>query len=111
MLACVRIGALHNVVFAGFSAEALAGRMNDAQSVALITADESLRGGKKLRLKDTADAAVKLCPSVRNVFVMKGASGTSDVSLGANECYLQEEMAKESSECPPEMMDSEDHLF
>ncbi len=111
MLACGRIGALHNVVFAGFSAEALAGRMIDCGSVALITADEGVRGGKRLRLKDTADAAVAKCgAAVKTVLVMK-RTGASDVQMGPNEFYLEDEMAREAAECRPEMMNSEDTLF
>ncbi|MEQ2209944.1 Acetyl-coenzyme A synthetase 2-like, mitochondrial [Xenoophorus captivus] len=69
MLACARIGAVHTVVFAGFSSEALAGRIQDAQCRAVITCNQGVRGGRFIELKATVDTAVKSCPSVQNVFV------------------------------------------
>jgi len=71
MLACARIGAVHNVVFAGFSAESLRDRINDARCTTVITADEGVRGGKTIPLKRTVDEAVMACPTVRTVFVAR----------------------------------------
>ena len=71
MLACARIGAMHNIVFAGFSAESLASRINDSESKIVITTNQALRGGKAIELKKTVDAAVEKCPSITNVFVIK----------------------------------------
>uniref|UniRef100_A0AAY4E9X4 Propionate--CoA ligase n=1 Tax=Denticeps clupeoides TaxID=299321 RepID=A0AAY4E9X4_9TELE len=109
MLACARIGAVHMVVFAGFSSEALAGRVQDAQCKALITCDQGVRGGRVINLKATVDAAVKSCPSVQHVFV---ARRTGDrVPPGKLDVPLEEAMAKEPAECVPEAMGSEEPLF
>ncbi|KAJ8359562.1 hypothetical protein SKAU_G00160870 [Synaphobranchus kaupii] len=109
MLACARIGAVHTVVFAGFSAEALAGRIQDAQCKAVVTCNQGVRGGRVIELKATVDAAVKMCPSVQCVFVAQRTSNR--VPMTRLDILLEEEMAKERVECPPEMMDSEDMLF
>lgn len=71
MLACTRIGAVHSIVFAGFSAEALAARLDDSKCTAVFTMNEGLRGGKIISLKKTVDAAVKMAPSVKNTFVFR----------------------------------------
>ena len=71
MLACARIGAIHSVVFGGFSPEALAGRILDCDSHFLITADEGIRGGKTVPLKENSDKALEKCPDVKTVFVVK----------------------------------------
>ena len=78
MLACARIGAIHSVVFGGFSPDSLANRIQDCGSVALITADEGRRGGRKVALKVNADEALKTCPSVKNVIVVKVTGGDVD---------------------------------
>nr|XP_006638907.1 PREDICTED: acetyl-coenzyme A synthetase 2-like, mitochondrial [Lepisosteus oculatus] len=109
MLACARIGAAHMVVFAGFSAEALAGRIQDAQCKAVITCNQGLRGGRVVELKKTVDTAVKSCPTVRHVFVAQRTD--AKVPMGNLDIPLEEEMAKELPECPPEALDSEDMLF
>ncbi|CAH1793084.1 unnamed protein product [Owenia fusiformis] len=109
MLACARIGAIHNVIFAGFSAEALATRINDAAAETVITADQGLRGGKIIELKKTVDEAVSRCDCVKRVFVTQRTG--NDVSRTDLDFSLEEEMAKQHTECDPEPMDSEDFLF
>ncbi|CAL8297700.1 unnamed protein product [Merluccius merluccius] len=109
MLACARIGAVHNVVFAGFSSEALAGRIQDAQCKAVVTCNQAVRGGRTIDLKPTVDAAVRNCPSVKCVFVAQRTS--SPAPQGDLDVPLEEAMSRESADCPPEPMDSEDPLF
>ena len=76
MLACARIGVIHSVVFAGFSSESLASRINDSECKAVFTANQGVRGGKVIELKKTVDEAVKKCPSIQHVFVMKRTDAT-----------------------------------
>ncbi|NWY26330.1 ACS2L synthetase, partial [Pheucticus melanocephalus] len=109
MLACARIGAVHAVVFAGFSAESLADRIRDAQSETVITVNQGLRGGKIIELKKTVDQAVKQCPGVKRVLVSMRT--TSKVPMTALDVPLEEEMMKEDAYCEPAVMDSEDMLF
>ncbi|CAL8258808.1 unnamed protein product [Lota lota] len=109
MLACARIGAVHMVVFAGFSAEALAGRIQDAQCRVVLTCNQVVRGGRAIDLKATVDAAVRTCPSVQHVFVAQRTS--SPAPQGDLDVPLEEAMGRESADCPPEPMDSEDPLF
>ncbi|XP_053365700.1 acetyl-coenzyme A synthetase 2-like, mitochondrial [Clarias gariepinus] len=109
MLACARIGAVHTVVFAGFSSEALAGRIQDAECKVVITCNQGVRGGRVINLKATVDAAVKTCPSVKSVLVAQRTN--QSVPMGKLDTSLEEAMASESSVCPPEPMDSEDMLF
>ncbi|NXN56731.1 ACS2L synthetase, partial [Rynchops niger] len=109
MLACARIGAVHTVVFAGFSAESLAGRITDSGCKAVITYNQGVRGGRIVELKTTVDEAVKNCPSVKHVFVAQRTD--NKVQMGDRDIPLEEEMAKASSVCVPESMDSEDMLF
>uniref|UniRef100_A0A452IJZ1 Acetyl-coenzyme A synthetase n=1 Tax=Gopherus agassizii TaxID=38772 RepID=A0A452IJZ1_9SAUR len=109
MLACARIGAIHTVVFAGFSAESLAGRIIDSGCKAVITNNQGLRGGRAVELKKTVDEAVKNCPSIKHVFVAQRTDST--VHMGNRDIPLEEEMAKEAPVCAPESMDSEDILF
>jgi acetyl-CoA synthetase len=110
MLACARIGAIHSVVFAGFSDEALHGRIVDANCVAVITADEGLRGRKIIPLKRTVDSAVHEAPSVHTVFVVKRTGGPVAWHEG-RDVWLDQVMATQRPYCPPEHMDSEDPLF
>jgi acetyl-CoA synthetase len=110
MLACARIGAVHSVVFAGFSAESLRDRINDAKCKAVITADEGVRGKKLIPLKRMVDEAVMACPSVVNVFVAK-RTGNKIPFYPQRDIWLQEAMAAERPYCPVEHMDSEDTLF
>ncbi|XP_026513508.1 acetyl-coenzyme A synthetase 2-like, mitochondrial [Terrapene carolina triunguis] len=109
MLACARIGAIHTVVFAGFSAESLAGRIIDSGCKAVITYNQGVRGGRVVELKKTVDEAVKNCPTVKHVFVAQRTDST--VHMGNRDIPLEEEMAKEAPVCAPESMDSEDMLF
>ncbi|XP_010169296.2 acetyl-coenzyme A synthetase 2-like, mitochondrial, partial [Antrostomus carolinensis] len=109
MLACARIGAVHTVVFAGFSAESLAGRIMDSECKAVITYNQGVRGGRIIELKTTVDEAVKNCPSIKHVFVAQRTD--NKVQMGDHDIPLEEEMAKAPSVCTPESMDSEDMLF
>ncbi|OWF53758.1 Acetyl-coenzyme A synthetase 2-like, mitochondrial [Mizuhopecten yessoensis] len=109
MMACARIGAIHSVVFAGFSAEALAGRIIDADAETVITSDEGVRGGKIIPLKQTVDAAVANCPCVKRVFVYQRTG--NPVPMGKLDISLDKEMASQSDVCEPEKMGSEDLLF
>ncbi|KAJ8014298.1 hypothetical protein DPEC_G00038800 [Dallia pectoralis] len=109
MLACARIGAVHTVVFAGFSSEALAGRIQDAQCKAVITCNQGARGGRLIDLKPTVDTAVLNCPTVQHVFVAQ--RNTNSTPMGKVDILLEEAMGHESAECPPEPMESEDMLF
>uniref|UniRef100_A0A803VSY7 acetate--CoA ligase n=1 Tax=Ficedula albicollis TaxID=59894 RepID=A0A803VSY7_FICAL len=109
MLACARIGAVHTVVFAGFSAESLAGRIMDSGCKAVITYNQGVRGGRTIELKATVDEAVKNCPSIRHVFVAQRTD--NKVQMGDRDIPLEEEMTKADSICAPESMDSEDVLF
>ncbi len=110
MLACARIGAVHSVVFAGFSAEALRDRILDARCVAVITADEGVRGRKTIPLKRTVDEAVMACPSVKNVFVVR-RTGAKVPFYAPRDIWLDDAMKGERPYCPYEHMDSEDTLF
>ena len=110
MLACARLGAVHSVVFGGFSPDALAGRILDCQSHFLITADEGARGGKRVPLKANADQALASCPEVRRVFVVKRGGAAVQMREG-RDIWLNEAMARASPLCPPEKMSAEDPLF
>ncbi|MDT0650995.1 acetate--CoA ligase [Autumnicola edwardsiae] len=110
MLACARIGAIHSVVFAGFSATALATRTNDADCKMLITADGSFRGNKTLDLKGIVDKALEDCPNVETVLVAKRIDADINMKEGRDK-WLQPLLEEASSECEPEIMDAEDPLF
>ena len=110
MLACARIGAVHSVVFGGFSPDALAGRINDCDSTVLITADEGVRGGRAVPLKVNADAALASCPDCTVCVVVKRTGGDITMQAGRDVWY-HEEMAKASTDCPAEEMNAEDPLF
>ncbi len=110
VLACARIGAIHSVVFGGFSPESLVGRIKDCNSNFLITADEGLRGGRKVPLKANADAALKSCPSVKNALVVRRTGGKIDWVEG-RDLWYDEECAAASADCPPVEMGAEDPLF
>jgi acetyl-CoA synthetase len=110
MLACARIGAVHSVVFGGFSPDALAGRITDCQSEFIITADEGLRGGKAVPLKANVDAAVKQCSGVKNVIVLKRTGGPIEWTEGQDVWY-DELISKQPNVCEPEEMQAEDPLF
>jgi acetyl-CoA synthetase len=110
MLACARIGAIHSVVFGGFSPESLIGRIQDCDSTCIITADEGLRGGRKVPLKANADEALKKCPGVRTCIVVRRTGGQIGWVQGRDHWY-HELMAAASDDCPPEPMSAEDPLF
>jgi acetyl-CoA synthetase len=110
MLACARIGAVHSVVFAGFSVDSLVNRVEDCQSKVLITADEGLRGGKKVSLKANADETMKREPAVQTCIVVRHTGGQVPMTAG-RDVWLHEEMSKVSADCPPEPMNAEDPLF
>jgi acetyl-CoA synthetase len=110
MLACARIGAIHSVVFGGFSPDALAGRIIDCESKLVITADEGVRGGRTIPLKANTDAALKKCPSVEKMLVVKRTN--ADVAWDdQRDSWLHDEMDKVSADCPAEEMNAEDPLF
>ncbi len=110
MLACTRIGAVHSVVFGGFSPDSLAGRINDANSKLVITADEGLRGAKKVPLKVNTDEALKKCAGDEKVIVVRRTGGAVTMKAGRDVWY-HEEAAKVSTDCKPEKMKAEDPLF
>jgi acetyl-CoA synthetase len=110
MLACARIGAVHSIVFGGFSPDSVAGRILDCDSKFIITADEGLRGGKKVPLKANVDAALKQCPGVTDVLVVRHTGGNIEMKAGRDH-WLHEEAAKVSADCKPEEMNAEDPLF
>ena len=110
MLASARIGAVHSVVFGGFSPDSLAGRIDDCKSDFVITADEGIRGGKTIPLKANTDAAVAQCDHVKKVIVIKRTGGDIHMEPGRDVWY-HDEVAKVSSDCPPEEMGAEDPLF
>jgi acetyl-CoA synthetase len=110
MLACARIGAIHSVVFAGFSPDSLADRILDCESDYLITADEGRRAGKRVALKDNADQALERCPDVEHVLVVQNTGGDIDWD-DRRDHWLHDELETVSDECPVEEMDAEDPLF
>ena len=110
MLACTRIGAIHSVVFAGFSPDALKNRIQDADCSVLITADQSIRGGKKIPLKDQADQAIADCPQVHTCIVVQRGGETVDWDE-SRDLWYHVAMAEAATECPAEIMDAEDPLF
>ena len=110
MLACARIGAVHSVVFGGFSPDALAGRIQDCDSNMVITADEGLRGGKPVPLKANTDAALESCPDCNKVVVVRRTGG--DIGwVDGRDVWYHEAMADASADCPPEEMNAEDPMF
>ncbi|HEY5047283.1 MAG TPA: acetate--CoA ligase [Rhizomicrobium sp.] len=110
LLACARIGAVHSVVFAGFSPNSLAGRIVDCASTIVITADEGRRGGKTVPLKKNTDAALKSCPDVQTVIVVKRTGGAVNM-VEARDVWYHEEVAKVSADCACSEMGAEDPLF
>ena len=110
MLACARIGAVHSVVFGGFSPDALAGRIQDCDSNMVITADEGLRGGRPVPLKANTDAALESCPDCNKVVVVRRTGG--DIGwVDGRDVWYHEAMADASADCPPEEMNAEDPMF
>jgi acetyl-CoA synthetase len=110
MLACARIGAIHSVVFGGFSPDSLVGRIQDCRSTVLITADEGRRGGRAIPLKRNADNALRHCPEVRDVVVVRHTGGNIDWVEG-RDLWYHEVCAAASPDCPAEEMSAEDPLF
>ncbi|MBL8268264.1 acetate--CoA ligase [Steroidobacter sp.] len=112
MLACARIGAVHSVVFGGFSADSLAGRIADCGSTVVITADEGIRGGKRVSLKTNVDLALTMpnTDCVKNVLVVR-RTGIRVPMYGARDLWFDDVVNSQPKECAPEVMDAEDPLF
>ncbi|GEM71299.1 acetyl-coenzyme A synthetase [Sphingomonas aquatilis NBRC 16722] len=110
MLACTRIGAIHSIVFGGFSPDALADRIRDCGSKLVITADEGCRGGRRIPLKANVDAALSACPSVEHVLVLRRTGGDIAMTPG-RDLWLDDAIADASPDCPPVAMEAEDPLF
>jgi acetyl-CoA synthetase len=110
MLACARIGAVHSVIFAGFSPDSIAGRIQDCASTIVLTSDEGVRGGKPIPLKNNVDEALKKCPDVKTVIVVKRTGGKIAMQSGRDVWY-HDAAAKVSADCAAEEMGAEDPLF
>ncbi len=110
MLACARIGAIHSIIFGGFSAESIAGRIQDCGSNYIITADEGVRGGKKIPLKLTVDQALESCPEVKKCLIVKRTNKEIEINLNRDVFY--QDLINEVEEiCEPEFLNAEDPLF
>ena len=110
VLACARIGAIHSVIFGGFSPDSIAGRIHDSDSTLIVTADEGMRGGRPVPLKKNADEALKKCPTVEKCIVLRRTG--SDVNWeDGRDVWYHEAIANASTVCPPEEMNAEDPLF
>ncbi|WEJ20986.1 acetate--CoA ligase [Pseudomonas sp. SD17-1] len=110
MLACTRIGAIHSVVFGGFSPDALRDRILDADCRTVITADEGVRGARSIGLKNNVDKALQSCPDVSSVVVVRRTGGPVDWNEG-RDLWYHEAISQVGDDCPPEPMDAEDPLF
>jgi len=110
MLACARIGAVHSIVFGGFSPESLSNRIQDCGSNFLITADEGLRGGRKVPLKVNADEALKTCPTIKHVLVVRRTGGNVAWESG-RDLWYHDEVGAAAKDCPPAEINAEDPLF
>jgi acetyl-CoA synthetase len=110
MLACARVGAIHSIVFGGFSPDSLKNRVDDAETRVIITADESVRGGKNVPLKKNADVALEDCHPDTRLLVVRRTGNTIPWTPG-RDFWMHEETAKVSADCPPEEMNAEDPLF
>ena len=110
MLACARIGAIHSIIFGGFSAESIAGRIQDCDSEFVVTANEGVRGGKIIPLKQITDKALETCPNVKKCLVIKRTN--NEVNIEKNrDVYLEDLIKKVDNFCEPEIMNAEDPLF
>tara|TARA_B100001057_G_scaffold489457_1_gene575763 strand:- start:23 stop:1396 length:1374 start_codon:yes stop_codon:yes gene_type:complete len=110
MLACARIGAVHSIIFGGFSAESIAGRIRDCQSEYIVTADEGIRGGKTIPLKSTTDKALEACPGVKKCLVVKRTN--KEIELRKDRDLFYNDILKEVNDvCEPEILNAEDPLF
>ena len=110
MLACARIGAIHSIIFGGFSADSISGRVNDCESEYIITADEGVRGGKTIPLKDITDEALLNCPNVKKCIVVK-RTGNQVNWVNGRDVWYNEMTKGVSNKCEPEEMNAEDPLF
>ncbi|MBF0439630.1 MAG: acetate--CoA ligase [Magnetococcales bacterium] len=110
MLACTRIGAIHSVVFGGFSPEALKDRIQDATSCAVVTADEGVRGGKSIPMRVNVDVAIQSCPTVHTVFTVRLTGGAVSMD-SSRDVWYHDAIAAASPDCPAEPMEAEDPLF
>ena len=110
MLACTRIGAIHSVVFGGFSPDALAGRIQDCASTVVITADEGIRGGRPIPLKANTDRALASCPDCTTCFVVR-RTGADVAWQDGRDVWYHEAVAAADADCPPEEMSAEDPMF
>jgi acetyl-CoA synthetase len=110
MLACARIGAVHSVIFGGFSPDSIAGRIEDCASTIVVTADEGLRGGRKIPLKANVDAACEKAPGVASIIVVKRTGAAVDMKPG-RDIYYDDAAKSVSADCPCEEMNAEDPLF
>src|SRR3569623_3664599 len=110
VLACCRIGAVHSVIFGGFSPDSIAGRINDCDSRIVLTADEGRRGGKLIPLKKNVDEALQKTPGVTRVIVVKVTGNPIEMKTGRDVWY-HDESAEDSADCEPEPMHAEDPLF
>ncbi len=110
MLACARIGAVHSIIFGGFSADSIAGRIKDCKSEYIVTADEGVRGGKTIPLKLTTDKALEICPDVKKCLVIKRTN--KEIELKKDRDLFYDDLMKEvDSYCEPEVLNAEDPLF
>src|SRR5690606_17618345 len=110
MLACARIGAIHSVIFGGFSPDSIAGRIEDCKSTVVVTADEGLRGGRKIPLKANVDAACERAKGVTSIVVVRRTGAPVNMQAGRDAYY--DDLAKNvSADCPCEEMNAEDPLF
>lgn len=110
LLACARIGAVHSVVFAGFSANSLAGRVEDSECKLILTSDGSFRGSKKIEIKSIVDEALEICPSVKNAIVLKRTGDVINMVEG-RDIWWHDIVPQQSDDCAAEEMDGEDMLF
>ena len=110
MLACARIGAIHSIIFGGFSSDSIAGRIKDCNSEYIVTADEGIRGGKTIPLKKITDKALESCPNVKKCLVVK-YTGNKVHMVGERDSYIDELIVDVDQYCEPEEMNAEDPLF